>query len=202
MILELLEFAGVAVYAVSGAIAAGRKNLDLIGVMVIASVTAIGGGTIRDLLVDRHPVFWIARPAFLYVTAAAALATVAWAMRFRTPDRMLAIADALGLALFSISGAQIAEARDLPGVVVVLMGTITGVAGGVIRDVLTAEIPMILRKSQIYATAAILGCAIYLALQAVIDRTTAALIGMVFIAAFRIAAIVWDITLPVFRLRD
>jgi uncharacterized membrane protein YeiH len=84
---DLLDFAGVAVYAVSGALAAGRKNLDLVGVVVIASVTAIGGGTVRDLLLDRHPVFWIARPAYLYVIIVTALATVAWSRRFRPPER-------------------------------------------------------------------------------------------------------------------
>jgi uncharacterized membrane protein YeiH len=196
----LLDLAGVAVFAVSGALAAGRKNLDLVGVVVIASVTAIGGGTLRDLLLDRHPVFWIARPGYLYAIIVAALLTVAWSHRFRPPDRMLAIADALGLAFFTVSGAQIAEVRNLPGVVVVLMGTLTGVAGGVLRDVLTAEIPMILRKGQLYATAAIAGAAIYLLLQGPLSRTAASLAAMAFIAALRIAAIVWDLTLPVFSL--
>lgn len=197
---ELLDFAGVAVYAMSGALAAGRKNLDLLGVAVIASVTAIGGGTVRDLLLDRHPVFWISRPAYLYLIIATAFATVAYTRWFRPPDRLLAIADALGLALFTISGAQIAEDHALAGVVIVLMGTLTGVAGGVLRDVLCAEIPMILRKGQIYATAAIAGTAVYLLLQMGIDRAVAALIAMSAIAALRIAAIVWDLTLPVFSL--
>lgn len=199
--LELLDFAGVAVFAISGALAAGRKKLDLIGVIVIASVTAIGGGTVRDLLLDRHPVFWIAQPMYLYVIVAAALGTVIYASRFHPPDRLLLIADALGLALFTISGAQIAESRGLPGIVVVLMGTLTGVAGGVLRDVLSAEIPIILRKGQIYATAAIAGTAIYLLLQMAMPQATAALVGMAAIACMRIVAIVWDLTLPVFSLR-
>jgi uncharacterized membrane protein YeiH len=197
---DLLDFAGVAVYAVSGALAAGRKRLDLVGVVVIASATAIGGGTARDLLLDRHPVFWIARPAYLYVIIAAALLTVAWSRRFRPPERMLGIADALGLAFFTVSGAQIAEAQGLAGVVVVLMGALTGVAGGALRDVLCAEIPMILRKGQLYATASIAGAAVYLVLQASIDRTAAALAAMACIAGLRLAAIVWDLTLPVFSL--
>jgi uncharacterized membrane protein YeiH len=200
VILELLEFAGVAVYAVSGALAAGRKSLDLLGVVVIATVTAIGGGTVRDVLLDRNPVFWIARPVFLYVIIVAALLTVVFTSRFRPPERLLAVADAFGLALFTISGAQIAEGLGHAGVVVVLMGALTGVAGGVIRDVLSAEIPMILRKGQIYATAAIAGAVVYLALQGVIDRTTAALVGMGCVAVLRLAAIAWDLTLPVFNL--
>ena len=197
---DFLDFAGVAVYAVSGALAAGRKRLDLVGVVVIASATAIGGGTLRDLLLDRHPVFWIARPAYLYVIVAAALLTVAWSRRFRPPERMLGIADALGLAFFTVSGARIAEARGLAGIVIVLMGTLTGVAGGALRDVLCAEIPMILRKGQLYATASIAGAAVYLLLQASIDRNAAALAAMACIAGLRLAAIVWDLTLPVFSL--
>jgi uncharacterized membrane protein YeiH len=125
---------------------------------------------------------------------------VAWSHRFRPPDRTLAIADALGLAFFTVSGAQIAESRGLAGVVVVLMGTITGVAGGALRDVLCAEIPMILRRGQLYATASIVGASVYLLLQASLDRTVAALAAMACIAALRIAAIVWDLTLPVFSL--
>jgi uncharacterized membrane protein YeiH len=200
--LHLLEFVGVAVFAVSGALAAGRKKLDFLGVVVIATVTAIGGGTLRDLLLDRHPVFWIAQPGYLYVTLAAALLTVPYTRRFRTPDRSLAYADALGLALFTISGSQIAERLGLPAIIVVLMGTLTGVAGGVLRDVLTAEIPLILRRGRFYATAAIAGIVLYLLLELVIDRTAAALGGMFAIAALRIAAIHWDLTLPVYSVPD
>jgi uncharacterized membrane protein YeiH len=196
---ELLDFVGVAVFAVSGALAAGRKSLDLIGVVVIATVTAIGGGTVRDVLLGRT-VFWIVQPVFLYVILGAALATILYTRRFSPPDRALAIADALGLAMFTISGAQIAEGLEHSGAVVVLMGTLTGVAGGALRDILSAEIPLILRKGQIYATAAIFGTVVYLLLQAVIERTPAALIGMVCIASVRLAAIVWNWTLPVFTL--
>jgi len=198
--LELIDFAGVAVFAVSGALAAGRKALDLLGVVVIATVTAIGGGTIRDVLLDR-PVFWIAQAGYLYVILGAALGTVAWTRRFPAPDRALAVADALGLAFFTISGAQIAEGLEHSGVVVVMMGTLTGVAGGVLRDVLSGEIPMILRKGQIYATAAIAGAVLYLALQAIADRTLAAAAGMACIAAIRLAAIAWNWTLPVYTVK-
>jgi uncharacterized membrane protein YeiH len=198
--LRILELVGVAVFAVSGALAAGRKSLDLIGVMVTGTVTAIGGGTIRDVLLDRHPVFWIADPAYLYVSLAAALGTVAYSRRWRPPARALAVADTLGLALFSISGAQVAEAAGLRGVVAVIMGTMTGVAGGVIRDVLTAEIPMIMRRGPIYATACIFGVVVYLLLEGPLPRDAAALVGMACIAGLRLAAILWDLTVPVFSL--
>lgn len=203
MIVRFLELLGVAVFAVSGALVAGRKKLDLLGVVIIAAVTAIGGGTIRDLLLDRHPVFWIADPIYLYIILLSAAVTIVYVRRFRPPERLLLAADALGLALFSISGAQIAERAGLQGIAVVLMGTLTGSAGGMIRDVLTAEIPMILRRGQIYATASIAGIIVYLALQGIgVERAVAGLIGMAAIVGLRLAAIVWEITLPVFTVQD
>lgn len=202
VILYLLDLIGVGVFAVSGALAAGRKSLDLLGVVVIAVVTAVGGGTLRDLLLDRHPIFWIDDPLYVVVIAGAALATVAWTRRLRPPVNTLVIADALGLALFSISGAQIAEQAGLSPPIVVIMGTMTGTAGGMIRDVLTNEIPMILRpEMELYATAAIAGITLYLALEAVgVPRAPAAVAGMVFIAALRFAAILRNLKLPVFSL--
>lgn len=203
MILYVLDLLGVAVFAVSGAIAAGRKQFDLLGVAVIAIVTAIGGGTIRDVLLNRHPVFWIKDPIYLLVILGAAALTIAYA-RFREPPRTsLLIADALGLALFTISGAQIAEARDLSGVIVVVMGTITGTAGGLLRDVLSAEVPLLLRQTDLYATAAIAGASAYLVLQAIgVGRLPAAAVGMAVVAGLRLASILWGLRLPVFLLPD
>lgn len=200
---RVLDLLGVGVFAASGALAAGRKSLDLLGVAVIAAVTAIGGGTLRDLLLDRQPVFWIADPLYLYVVIAAAALTILYTRRFRPPQRMLSFADALGLGLFTISGTQIAERAGLSGIAAVLMGMLTGAAGGVVRDILTAEIPLILRRGEIYATAAIVGAALYLVLQgAGLDRNVAALVGMAAVVGLRLAAIVWQITLPVFTIPD
>ena len=204
MILYLLDLCGVAVFAVSGALVAGRKQrFDLLGVAVIAIVTAIGGGTIRDLLLDRHPVFWIEDPTYLLVILAAAALTMVYA-RFHQPPRIsLLVADALGLALFTISGAQVAEQRDLSGTIVVVMATVTGTAGGLLRDVLSAEVPLLLRQSELYATAAIAGATAYLLLQAAgLERTPAALAGMATVAGLRLASILWRLRLPVFRVED
>ena len=197
-VVRILEFTGVAVFAVSGALAAARRHLDLLGVLVIALVTATGGGTLRDVLLDRHPVFWIADVDYLYVILIAALGTIVWTRWWHPPDRALAYADALGLAMFTVSGAQVAEVLQLPAIVVLLMGTITGVAGGVLRDMLCAEIPMILRRGRFYATAAILGCCMYLLAEKLVNGTVAALAGMICIAVVRIAAIIWPLTLPVY----
>ena len=203
MVLYLLDLLGVAVFAVSGAIAAGRKGFDLLGVAVVATVAAIGGGTIRDLLLNRDPVFWIADPTYLYVTLSAAALTVIFA-RLRKPPRIwLFVADALGLALFTISGAQVAEAHHLPGMIVVVMGTITGTAGGLLRDVLSGEVPLLLRQEDLYATAAIAGATVYLILQGVgVNLTVSALVGMAFVAGLRLAAILWGLRLPVFHVSD
>jgi uncharacterized membrane protein YeiH len=197
---EVLDYAGVCVFAASGALAAARRNLDLLGVVVLATVTAIGGGTVRDVLLGRV-VFWTVHPTYLSVILAAALATIIYTRRFDPPERLLAILDALGLAFFTISGAQIAEGLEHTGVVVVVMGTLTGVAGGVMRDLFLGEIPLILRKGQIYATAAIAGATLYQVLQLGIPKPAAGFAGMVTIAALRLGAIAFNWTLPVVPLR-
>jgi uncharacterized membrane protein YeiH len=203
LILYLLDMFGVAVFAVSGALAAGRKHLDLLGVLVIALVTALGGGTLRDVLLDRAPIFWIQQPDYLLVALATGLLTVLYTHFLKPPQRALLVADAGGLALVSISGAQIAEAAQLHPLVIILMGTCTGVVGGVIRDVLLVEIPIILRRSNFYATAAIVGIALYLALKTLgLAAAPATLLGMGTIMGLRLAAIIWGLALPVYRLTD
>jgi uncharacterized membrane protein YeiH len=145
----------------------------------------------------------MAEPTPILVIFASALLTLAYVRIRRPPRQSLLVADALGLALFTISGAQIAERMGLPAITVVLMGTITGVAGGVVRDVLTAEIPLILRRGNIYATAAIAGASIYWILERTgFTRPHAAIAGMLAIAALRLAAIWWNLQLPVFSMAE
>ncbi|MGF1459516.1 MAG: trimeric intracellular cation channel family protein [Leptolyngbyaceae cyanobacterium] len=202
-VLYVLDMLGVAVFAISGALTAGRKHLDLLGVMIVAFVTALGGGTIRDLLLDRSPVFWVQQPDYLLVAMGTGLLTILYTRYFSPPQRTLLLADAGGLALFSISGAQIAEAAQLHSLIVIFMGTCTGVVGGVMRDVLLVEIPMVLRSNNIYATAAIAGIALYLGLQTLrLSTASAALAGMLAIIVLRLAAIVWGLSLPTYRLTD
>ncbi len=203
MLLYVLDLVGVAVFAVSGALAAGRKRLDLLGVLVLALVTAIGGGTIRDVLLDRHPLFWLADPRYLTVITGSALFTVWLVRRRRTvpPESALLVADALGLALFSVAGAQIAERAGIPAAGGIVLGAVTGAAGGAVRDVLCAEIPLVLRRGNLYATAAIAGTAAYFALEALgVARDVATLVGMAIVATVRFAAIWWRLQLPEFRL--
>lgn len=201
MLLYVLDLIGVGVFGVSGALAAGRKRLDLIGVLVLALVTAVGGGTIRDVLLDRHPIVWLADPAYLTVIAASAFTTMAYVRWRPPPEAMLLVADALGLALFSVVGAQISQQSGLPAASGVALGTITGAAGGILRDVLTAEIPLVFRPGALYATAAIAGTTCYFILDALgMPRQAAALVGIGVVATLRLAAIWWGLKLPVFQL--
>ncbi|WP_237134683.1 trimeric intracellular cation channel family protein [Pseudohongiella sp. O18] len=199
MLFYILDLVGIAVFAVSGVLAARDRALDILGVIVVATMTAVGGGTLRDVLLDRHPIFWIADVSYLLVIIISALLTVAY-VRFRPPPVMsLRVADAFGLALFALSGARLAELAEVPPLIVVLMGTMTGVAGGVLRDVVTARIPLILQR-EIYASAAIAGVSLYLVLQAIgVSQQIAFLVGGALVVVLRIAALRWDLHLPTFR---
>lgn len=200
MLLYILDLCGVAVFAASGTLAGVSAQLDLLGIWVLASITAIGGGTIRDVLLNRHPIFWIKDPAPLYTIIAAASATLVWVHFLPIPTDALLIADALGLGLFAISGAQVAEKAGCRAFVVILMGTLTGAGGGVVRDLLSAKVPLILRQD-IYASAAIAGIAVYLALrQAKVPTNVAFAAGLMTVTLTRLAAIAFDLRLPVFSL--
>lgn len=200
-LLYLFDLAGVAVAATSGALAAGRRRLDLLGVAVVATVTAIGGGTLRDVLLGRHPVFWIADADYLIVILASAALTIGYT-RFRAPPaRALVIADAFALGLFTMTGCQIAERVGLAGLLVIVMGTMTAVAGGVIRDVLCTEVPLVMRSGNLYASAAIAGATGFVWLRvAGVAIPAAAIAGMLLVVALRLAAIVFNLRLPVYHL--
>ena len=202
-LVQLFSLIGVAVFAASGALAAVRRSLDPVGVLVLALVTATGGGTLRDVLMDRHPIFWISSPWFIGVSSLAALATWFWVRKFPPPERALLYADALGLAFFSIAGAQIAQAGGLSPFAATIMAAITGCAGGLIRDVLVAEIPLVFRQSELYVTACVAGVVLYFALVGLgLPVEAASVLGMATIAIIRLASIHWNITLPVLKLPE
>jgi len=196
--LYYLDIFGIIVFALSGALMAGRYKLDPFGVVVLASVTAVGGGTIRDAILQT-PVFWVIEPYYLYVILVTAILTIILIRQpKRIPKRFLLIADALGLALFAVLGTQKSMALGSPLPVAIVMGTITGVAGGMIRDVLCNVIPMILRK-EIYALAAMLGGGLFVILHLLgwsdNEATIVAILGALIL---RLAAIYWQVSLPAF----
>ncbi|PLA74376.1 hypothetical protein CYQ88_06735 [Hydrogenovibrio sp. SC-1] len=196
--LYFLDLLGTVVFAMTGLLAASRKQLDLFGAVVIAMVTAVGGGTLRDLILDQ-PVFWITQNIYIYVVVISTLFLFFYA-RFKTiPITLLVYLDALGLAVFSVIGAQKAMALGLSDPIVIMTGVMTGVVGGVIRDVLMGEVPLIFRK-EIYATASFVGISLLLVLvdmKIPMDMAIIASIGVIFI--FRVWAILFNIGLPVFQ---
>lgn len=201
-LLYWLDIFGVIVFAFSGALMAGRYKLDPFGVVVLASVTAVGGGTIRDVILQA-PVFWVVQPRYLYVILATALLTIVLIRQpKRIPKRFLLISDALGLALFAVLGTQKSLELGAAIPVAIVLGTITGVAGGMIRDVLCNVIPMILRQ-EIYALAAMLGGGLFVLLQSLAWSKDNAMIAAISAALLlRLAAIYWQVSLPAFHISE
>ena len=196
MILYLMDLIGVAVFAVSGVLAAAHSGMDLLGGFALAALTAIGGGTLRDVLLNRHPIFWIRDARYLWVILIAATLTMVYIALLPPPGHGLLIADALGLALFAISGAQIAESTGHSFLIVVLMGAMTGTAGGMLRDVMSAHVPLIFQQD-LYATAAIAGIVVYVILQKLgMPRGVAIGAGVAVILGIRVLAVMWGMHLP------
>lgn len=199
-LLYWLDIFGVVVFAFSGALMAGRYKLDPFGVVVLSAVTAIGGGTIRDVILQT-PVFWVKNPIYLYIILATAILTIIFIRcPKRIPKRFLLVSDAFGLALFAVLGTEKALSLGVAVPVAIVMGTMTGVAGGMIRDVLCNVIPMILRQ-EIYATAAILGGALYTLLSHFsVPEHIALVVAILGALMLRLAAIYWRVTLPAFQI--
>ncbi len=192
------DLLGVAVFAVSGTLAAWRNQMDGFGVIVLASVTAIGGGTLRDLILDV-PVIWINNNSYFYAILIAAVGTILLVRnRLTIPNNTLQILDAIGLAFFVIMGTQKALDYGTSTLVAIMLGTMSGVCGGMIRDVLCREIPMVFR-GELYAVTCLVGGGVYTSLLALgSGQLYAMLAGMSALLLLRLAAIKWQITIPVF----
>ncbi len=201
--LYVCDLFGVAVFACSGALMAGRKSMDLFGVLVIAMVTALGGGTLRDAVLGHHPVCWVKDDLYLSVSSIAATSVVLWVrMTKPIPVSGLLIADALGLAVATVMGTDVALQLHTPASAAIIMGVMTGVAGGVMRDIICNEIPLVLQR-EIYATASIAGAVTFIVLTgADISRTTASIVAMSTVFAVRVSAMRWHWALPRFHLLD
>ncbi|MGE0773483.1 MAG: trimeric intracellular cation channel family protein [Sphingomonadaceae bacterium] len=197
LLIVILTYAGIAVFAASGAIAAARRKHTIIEFIFFATITGIGGGTLRDLLIGV-PVFWVHQNAYLAVCAAVAasvwlLGTRVW--HFRT----LLWLDAIGLAAFSVIGAAKTLGLGLPPLVAVAMGVLTGTFGGIIRDVLANQ-PSILLGREIYVSAALLGSAVFVMLTAAgLETFVAGIIGTMAGFALRGGALAFGWTLPGYR---
>jgi uncharacterized membrane protein YeiH len=198
-ILSALDLIGIAVFAISGALVASRKQMDIVGFAFLAIVTGIGGGTIRDLVLGQLPVFWVKEPISLLVCVGCAIFVFFFAHLPASRLRLLVWLDALGLALFCVLGAD--TALSYGPVVAVTMGVITATMGGMIRDILGGESPVILRK-EIYATAALIGAITYVSALLVMPREAAMVSGIVAAFALRGFAIRFGWSLPLYKQRD
>ena len=187
-------------FAVSGLLEAARKRLDAVGVCVVAGLAAFGGGTLRDVLLDRRPFFWVAHDGLwlwgLLLVCVAAMVFLR-TRHFAPTQRAMQWPDALGLGLFSASGTQLALAQDLPGIVAVVMGVFTATFGGVLRDIVCNEIPVALRDHRPYAIYAFAGgWVLVLASQAGLGDGGALLLGAATAAGLRVAALVTGFRIP------
>jgi uncharacterized membrane protein YeiH len=200
----VLEHFAVAVCAITGVLAAKGKSIDLFGVVVLALVTALGGGTIRDLCLGISPVFWITDPNYLLTAVAAALATFAVARFRELPQMVLLVADAFGLALFTMVGVEKSVSAGVANTIALFLGVMTGVGGGVIRDVLCGEIPLVFRREiHIYATAAFCGAGLFLLLHHFFPNWAFnRLVTVAAILLLRLAGIRWKLGLPLFAPRN
>lgn len=196
--LHWIDLLGVAVFAVSGTLMAYKKQMDGFGVVVLASVTAIGGGTLRDMILDL-PVFWVHDQSFFYAIFTAAFCTIIWLrISHRFPLRYLLFADAIGLAFFNVMGLQKALTYGASPLIAIALGTMTGVFGGLIRDVICREIPLVL-KGELYATACIAGGACYAVLSILGFSTMLCMaVGFVITLSIRLLAMKWHWNFPVF----
>ena len=198
--ITLLDFIGVFVFAISGALAANRNNMDILGYIILAALPAIGGGTLRDIILDT-PVFWLENSGYLFVILLAAVLTFFIPPKSGKPYQALEWADALGLSLFCVLGASKTYALTSNIPISVAMGAMTAAAGGMMRDVVVNEIPLILRK-EIYATAALLGAFIFCLSFIFTDNETLSLIlGGTVAFTLRGCALIFKWSLPK-RIKD
>ena len=197
-LLYWVGMAAVAVNALTGVLDSGRKQMDLIGALLVGIATALRGGTIRHLLLDRN-VFWEDDQAYLIAAMGTGLITFFIAPTFPLPPRLFLIPDAVGLALFTIIGTQISLQWHAPWLVASLMGVITGVVGGVLRDILCTDVPLVFLKGELYATAAWIGAFALIGFQQLgISAVMASWLAMGVVLTLRLLAMRFQITLPAF----
>ncbi|MFY8030605.1 MAG: trimeric intracellular cation channel family protein [Devosia sp.] len=196
--LQVISIAAIVAWAMTAALTAGRRKMDWFGVCVLACVTALGGGTLRDTLLGHYPLIWVADPTLLLICCAAALATIAAARFMHALRWPFLLLDALGLVIFTISGCQVAMEMGQSPIIVIVAGMITGIAGGILRDVLCNDVPLVF-SSELYATVSIVTGGIYYGVlyfgfPQEVAIVAAATIGF----SLRVIAIIFKLEMPKF----
>ncbi|NIY79086.1 trimeric intracellular cation channel family protein [Celeribacter sp. HF31] len=200
--LAALDYASVIVFAISGALAASRAQLDLVGFAFVACLTAVGGGTLRDLLLNRDAVFWIEDPTYIVIACLVSAVVFLTAHLFESRQKALLWADAVALSVAVAAGAGVALKLGQPPVIVALMGVATGCFGGMMRDVVCNEVPLILKHGELYASAALAGpLALLIASQFEIPRLFEFIICAIVTFTLRAGSLAWGWSLPVYKSR-
>jgi uncharacterized membrane protein YeiH len=166
-LITIIEVVAILVGAISGFIEARRKRMDLVGVFTVAFIAAFGGGTLRDILLDKRPLFWVQHQEYaILIFVLALIATpLIRTLRQIVSERVIVVADAVGLGLFAIAGVSQAQQANMPVFIAAMMGVITGIFGGVLRDIVCNEVPMVFRDGKPYAICAFIGCWMYIVMQ-------------------------------------
>lgn len=195
--LFVIQILGLVAFSLSGVIEAKRKQMDVVGAMAVAFVTSFGGGTLRDVLLGRFPVFWIRDDSYAIATLVIALVGFYATRTTRYAANAMLIPDAFGLGLFSVLGTIYALESGASPFIAILLGVVTAIVGGVLRDVICNEVPIVFRRSPLYATCAALGATMFWALQAAgAAQWTAMLTGIIVATVLRLLAVRFDLSLP------
>ena len=198
MLLHYLFILGICVEAITGALSAGRKKMDFFGVMLIASIAALGGGTVRDTLFNTYPLTWVIHPEYLLYTSLCAFLTIFIAQSLIRIMKLFLILDALGLSTFVIIGTQKILHQGLSPSIAVISGMITGICGGMLRDILCNDIPLVLRK-ELYAVIALSGALLFITLDYFqVAEHINVIITFISIFTSRLLAIFFHIEIPIF----
>lgn len=194
----VMAYIGVVAAAVSGVVAARRKDMDVIGAVAVAFVTALGGGTVRDLFLGRIPVFWVKEEGYVAVTLLVAVGTYYSTRLLALTSRSILVPDAIGLGVFTVWGTAFGLQAGTSFLVASLMGIITGIVGGVLRDVMCGEIPYVFgRSAQLYATCSVMGAWVYLLLVYVgVHSPISSIVGILVTAGIRLVAVRYNLRLP------
>ena len=195
-VFTVIDILGTVAFSISGVLTAMHKKMDPFGILIIATVTSVGGGTLRDVLVGKLPVSWMLDMTFIYVIILTSIFAVLFRSKLKYFRRSLFLFDTIGIALYTTTGVQIGIGAGLNPLICVALGMMSACFGGVLRDILCNEIPIIFRK-EIYATACMLGGAIFIALiNFHVDSTTAVIISGLVVVVIRVLAVVYKLQLP------
>ena len=191
-----LDILGTFAFAISGALVASEKNFDLFGVLIIAFVTAVGGGMLRDVLINAHPINWIGDLNYVWTILAAVITTILFKSKILPLSKTLFLSDTIGLGVFTLLGLQKGLAYNLHPIIALIMGMISAVFGGVLRDILTNKVPLIFEK-EIYASACLVGGVLYLSLDYFeVNQNVSFVFAATIIFTIRLVAVKFHLQLP------